>query len=118
MFKSQKVGKEIIMKLSEYYKMINEVDGVPNPPDDPRITRKDLEFNGGKGKEGAATIIFLDGQPVYLNWYIWDLNHEWMIQQVELELGGKIKLSNWSGGNGHEGADLEMVKENDTPANS
>jgi hypothetical protein len=98
------------MKLSEYYKMINKVDGVPNPPDNPRITRKDLDFNGGKGKEGSAIITFLDGEPTYLNWYIWDLDHSWMIEQIEKELGGKIILSNHSGGNGHEGADLELVK--------
>jgi hypothetical protein len=98
------------MKLSEYYKMINEVDGIPNPPDNSRIFRKDLSFNEGKGKEGAATITFLDGEPVYLNWYIWDLERQWMIEQVEIELGGKIILSNQSGGNGHEGADLELVK--------
>jgi hypothetical protein len=98
------------MKLSEYYKMINEVDGVSNPPDDPRISRKDLDFRGGKGKEGSATITFLDGVPVYLNWYIWDLNEDWMVEQVETELGGKIMLTNICGGNGHVSADLELVK--------
>lgn len=98
------------MKLSEYYKMINEVSGVTNPPDNPRITRKDLDFNGGKGKEGSAIITFLDGVPVYLNWYIWDLDHQWMIEQVELELGKKIKLSNFSGGNGHQEAELEVIE--------
>jgi hypothetical protein len=96
------------MKLSDYYKLINQVSGIPNPSDDPRITRKDLSFNGGKGKEGSATITFLDGQPVYLNWYIWDLDQEWMFQQVEQELGAKIRLSNFTGGNGHCGADLEI----------
>jgi hypothetical protein len=98
------------MGLSQYYKMINEVDGVPNPPDNPRITRKDLDFRGGKGKEGSATITFLDGEPVALNWYIWDLDTGWMIEQVEKELGGKVILSNYSGGNGHCSADLELVK--------
>jgi hypothetical protein len=98
------------MKLSEYYKMINEVDGVPNPPDDPRISIKDLSFNEGKGKEGSVTITFLDGVPVYLNWYIWDLDHNWMVEQVEKELGKKIILSNHCGGNGHCSADLELVK--------
>jgi len=101
------------MKLSEYYKMINEVSGHPNPPDDPRITRKDLDFRGGKGKEGSATITFLDGAPVYLNWYVWDLDRKWMFEQVEKELGSKIKLSNFSGGNGHESAELELVKEDE-----
>lgn len=98
------------MKLSEYYKMIREVDGLPPLKEDPRITRKDLSFNGGKGKEGAATITFLNGVPVYLNWYIWNLDHKWMIEQVEKELGKKIKLTNRSGGQGHEGADLEIVE--------
>lgn len=103
------------MKLSEYYKMMNEVDGIPNPEPDPRITIKDLSFNGGKGKEGSATITFLDGIPVYLNFYIWDLDLGWMKEQVEQELGAKIILSNWSGGNGHMGAELEIVKEDEKP---
>jgi hypothetical protein len=97
------------MKLSEYYKMINEVSGHPNPMDDPRITRIDMSFTGGKGKEGSATITFLDGEPVYLNWYIWDLNHNWMVEQVEAELGKKIELSNYGGGNGHCSADLKVM---------
>lgn len=99
------------MKLSEYYKMIREVDGLPAAKDDPRITRKDLEFKGGKGKDGSATITYLDGEPVYLNWYNWDLNTKWMFKQVEKELGKKFKLSNWGGGNGHESAELEMLDE-------
>ena len=98
------------MKLSEYYKMINDVDGIPNKEPDPRITIKDLNFNEGKGKDGSATITFLDGEPVYLNWYIWDLDHNWMVEQIEKELGGKIILSNWGGGNGHNSADLQLVK--------
>ena len=102
------------MKLSEYYKMINEVDGVPNPPENPRITRKDMDFKGGKGKDGSCTITYLDGEAVYLNWYIWDLDVEWMFGEVEKELGHKFKLSNWSGGNGHEGAELELIKEKET----
>ena len=97
------------MKLSEYYRLMAEVDGKPLPPDDPRISRKDLNFRGGKGKEGSATITFLDGVPVFLNWYIWDLDGAWMISQVEEELGGKIRLFNHSGGNGHESADLELL---------
>jgi hypothetical protein len=101
------------MKLSEYYKMINKIDGFPDPEPDPRITYTDISFTGGKGKEGSATIIFLDGVPVYLNIWIWDLDLDWAIGQVEQELGSKIVLSNWSGGNGHEGADLELVKENE-----
>lgn len=96
------------MKLSEYYKMINEVDGVPNPEPDPRITTKDLDFKEGKGKEGSASITFLDGVPVYLSWYRWDLDLAWMFEQVEKELGKKFKLTNWSGGNGHESAELEV----------
>ena len=99
------------MKLSEYYKMINEVSGQPNPKPDPRITVVDLDFNEGPGKEGSATITFLDGEPVYLNWYIWSLDRAWMFEQVENKLGSKFKLSNMSGGNGHEGADLELIKE-------
>lgn len=97
------------MKLSEYYKLINEVSRVPNKEPDPRITLKDLSFNGGPKKEGSATITFLDGVPVYLNWYIWSLDHNWMLEQVEKELGSKVKLSNLSGGNGHCGADLELI---------
>jgi hypothetical protein len=116
------------MKLSEYYHMINQIDKPlwkrifdwirGEPKQDSRITIKDLEFNGGKGKEGSATITFLNGVPVYLNWYIWDLDHAWMIQQVEQELGAKIKLFNLSGGNGHEGADLEVLKNDNTSDNS
>lgn len=101
------------MKLSEYYKMIAEIDGHPQPPDDPRITRKDLDFRGGKGKEGSATITFLDGEPGYLNWYIWDLDHDWMVKQIEKELGAKIRLFNLTGGNGHNGAELEIIKDSD-----
>lgn len=96
------------MKLSEYYKMIDDVDGTANPVD-PRITTKDLDFDEGPGKDGACTITFLDGEPVYLNWYVWDLDRSWMFQQVEKELGKKIKLTNFFGGNGHEGADLEVI---------
>ena len=103
--------EEVVMKLSDYYKMIREVDGLPPLKEDPRVTRKDLSFNGGKGKEGSATITFLDGSPVYLNWYIWDLDRGWMIEQVEKELGKKIKLANHSGGNGHEGADIVAAED-------
>lgn len=97
------------MKLSEYYEMIAKIDGTSQANPDPRLTRKDLEFNGGKGKDGSATITFLDGKPIYLGWWIWDLDHAWMIEQIEKELGGKIILSNWEGGNGHNGADLELI---------
>lgn len=97
------------MKLSEYYKMISEIGGEIQV-DDPRITRKDLSFNDGPGKQGDATITFLDGIPVYLNWYIWDLDREWMFQQVEKELGKKFKLTNYGGGNGHESAELEVIE--------
>ncbi len=97
------------MKLSEYYKLINEIDGKPNPPDDPRITRKDFEFNGPPGQQGSATLTYLDGVPIYLNWYIWDLDLDWMQTQVEAYLGQKIILYNMNGGNGHESADLELV---------
>lgn len=99
------------MKLSEYYKMINEVSGQPVAEKDPRITYKDLSFDGPPGQQGSCTITFLDGNPIYLNWYIWSLDREWMYQQVEKELGKSIKLSNMSGGNGHEGADLEVIDE-------
>lgn len=90
--------------------MINEVAGVTNPPSDPRIRTVDLSFNGGPGKEGSATITFLDNEPIYLNWYIWDLNYDYLVHQVEKELGSKINLSNMSGGNGHYSADLEIRK--------
>lgn len=99
------------MKLSEYYRMMAEIDRRPLPEDDPRVKRIDLDFKEGKGKEGSATITFLDDVPVYLNWYIWSLNHEWMVEQIEKTLGKKIKLSNFSGGNGHESADLEIVED-------
>ena len=73
-------------------------------------TFKTLEFDDGKGKDGSATITFKNGEPVYLSWYNWDLDYNWMIEQVEKEIG-KFKLSNHSGGNGHEGAVLEIIKE-------
>ncbi len=78
--------------------------------EDTRITHKNLKFNEGKGKEGSACITFVDNNPVYLNWFIWNLDHEWMVEQVEKELGAKIKLSNYTGGNGHSGADIEIIK--------
>lgn len=77
--------------------------------EDIRTTHKNLEFREGVGKEGSACITFVDGTPVYLNWFIWNLDHEWMVQQVEKELGVKIKLSNYTGGNGHCGADIEII---------
>lgn len=98
------------MKLSEYYKMIREVDGLPPAKEDPRITKKDLNFNGGKGKDGSATITFLDGAPVYLNWYIWDLDRKWMFEQIEKELGKKFKMKNMNGGQGHESCDIEIIE--------
>lgn len=102
------------MKLSEYYKFINEIDGRPNPEPNSRITLKDLNFNEGKGKEGSATITFLDGEPVALNWYCWDLDYNWLIAQIEHELSKKIKLVNHSGGNGHESAYIEIIENDKT----
>jgi hypothetical protein len=97
------------VKLSEYYRIMNEIAGRPDPPDHPRVTRKDLDWNDGPGKQGAATISFLDGVPRYLNWYVWDLDFEWMVEQVGKELGRTIKLVEVTGGNGHCAATIEMT---------
>lgn len=80
------------------------------PSDNSRISVKSLSFNDGPGKQGDVTIYFLDGVPVFLNWYEWDLDDDWMISQIEKELNSKIKLSNLSGGNGRFSADLELIK--------
>ena len=97
--------------LSGYYRMMNDIDGIPNPKPDPRFTYKNLDFDEEAGKQGSACITFIDGKPKTLNCYVWDLNLDWMKLQVEKELGSKIKLSNASGGNGHLGWDLELIKE-------
>lgn len=91
--------------------MIREVDRLPPIKDDPRITRKDMNFNGPPGQQGDCTITFLDGNPVHLNWYIWNLDIKWMFKQVEKELGKKIRVFNISGGQGHEGGDIEIIGE-------
>lgn len=95
-------------KLSDYYKMIAEIDGRPLK-EDPRVTYFDFDFKEGKGKEGSATITYFEGKPVHLNWYIWDLDRTWMMEQVNAKLGGIAILCNFSGGNGHEGADIQEV---------
>lgn len=98
------------MKLSDYYKMIEKISGQPVPEDDPRVTRKDFDANDGPGRQGSWTITYVDGIPAYLNWYQWQLDLDWMFTEVEKELGSKFKLSNWSGSNGHGGADLELIQ--------
>lgn len=97
------------MTLTEYYKMIAEVDGRPIPEQDPRVTNIELAFRGGPGKEGSATIHLLDGVPAALSWYIWDLSDEYLMEQVQAALTVKVKRTNVSGGNGHCYADLEVV---------
>lgn len=93
------------MKLSEYYKSINKTDG----EEDARITHKDMEFRGPVGKQGSCTITFLDGIPVYLNWHVWNLDINLMFKQVETELGKKIRITNITSNQGHEGGDIEII---------
>lgn len=101
------------MKLSEYYKIMDKIAGLPEAKEDPRITYKDLTFKGGKGKEGSATIVFLDNIPFQLNCYIWDLDLDYMHGEVEKIIGSKIKFVNNSGGNGHMSWDIELITENE-----
>lgn len=90
---------------------MDDLAGVPRTLEAPGVTYKNYDFKEGPGKEGSACISFVDGIPMYLNWYIWNLDHEWMMCQIETDLGMKIKLSNYTGGNGHCGADIEILKE-------
>lgn len=95
------------MKLSEYYKMLNQVDGIKsNTEPDPRISIKDLSFDEGPGKNGSATITYLDGEPVYVNWYNWDLNEQWMWSQIEEEIKSPFEIFNLHTNNAHGGAEI------------
>lgn len=74
------------------------------------MSYKNFHFNEGPGKKGCACVTFVDGVPTYLNWFTFELDHEWMMTQLEMNLGLKFKLSDYVGGNGHSGADIEIIK--------
>ncbi len=66
-------------KLSDYYKMINEVDGVKTPELPSNITLKNLNFDAGLGKDGSATIYYLDSIAFKINWYSCSLDFAWLL---------------------------------------
>lgn len=97
-------------KLSDHYKMINEIGGIKTPELPSNITLKDLNFDGAKGEQGSATIYYLDGIAFELNWYSWNLDFWWMVSQIEKELGRQINIIEITGGNGHEQGLIQYVE--------
>jgi hypothetical protein len=68
-----------------------------------------LDFNEGPGKEGTATIYYKDNEAFGVDYYVWSLEDEYLVQRIEEELGYKIKLYDYSGGNGHHSAKIKRI---------
>lgn len=88
-----------------------QAQGLKHLDEDPRISFIDFLFDEGPGKDGNACVICLDGIPIHVEYYIWDLDREWMAQQIEQKIGIKMKLTNFGGGNGHEDAEIIIIDE-------
>ena len=96
------------MNLSDYERLIGEIDGKPSGKLAEGVTTKELDFRGGTGKDGSATIYFKDGKPIMVSWYEWSLEMPYLLEQLGKELGGWVKLIDTRGGNGHYRAVVEL----------
>lgn len=79
-------------------------------PKDPRITKTEVNCKLGPGKDGTWSIYCLKNVPGMVSWYSWNLDHNWMINQIEHLIGWKIKLYNEIEGNGHGYGEIELIE--------
>ena len=80
------------------------------------FTHKNFDFNE-PGHEWNAVVSFKDDQPIEVGIYVWKVDSPWektMEEDLSRVLGYKVKMSNMYVGNGHGGADLKKVENNDS----
>lgn len=96
------------MDLSRYQELMREIDGQQREELAEGVTKKELSFREGRGKEGRATIYFKDNEPLMVDWYEWDLDRDWFLERLCEELGCRIELIGTEGGNGHYLASIQV----------
>ena len=96
------------MDISRYQELMREIDGRPGEELADGVTKKELSFKEGRGKEGMATVYLKNDEPLIVDWYEWDLDRDWFLEQLCEELGCRIKLINTQGGNGHYQAVIQV----------
>lgn len=84
------------MGYTDYQKMMGK-----EIIDPPGVTRTELSWSGGKGKDGYATVIYKDGIPVVCQWYSWDLDEAFFFEEIAKVIGPEYENDGVSGGNGH-----------------
>lgn len=73
------------------------------------ITTRDIEWRGGPGDQGSATVFYERGVPRHVAWFVWSLSEESFVARLEADFGRKFRLTNHAGGNGHYSADIEIL---------
>ena len=97
-----------------YQKYQDWINGVSGKPVDEEARQKHFEEQGittedfswrGHNNDGSATVYLKDGEPVKVNYYVWNLSQENLQKNLE-ERFGPIELSDETGGNGHYSASI------------